>query len=52
MGNKQNNQIYLFVFSSFEYFKVEGLGDDFNWEKAIKNHMWNQCCEMLDLFIQ
>ena len=49
MGNKKNNQRYLFVFSSFRYFKVEGLGDASNWEKAIKNYMCNPCCEKLDL---
>ena len=49
MGNKQSNQRYLFVFSSFRYFKVEGLGDASNWKKAITNYMCNSCCEKLEL---
>ena len=49
MGNKQNNQRYLFVFSSFRYFKVEGLGVASIWEKAIKSYMCNPSCEKLDL---
>ena len=41
--------IYLFVLSSFRYFKVAGLGDTSNWEKAIKNYMCNPCCKKLYL---
>ena len=39
----------MFVFSLFRYFKVEGLGDTSNWEKAIKNYMTNSGCKNLDL---
>ena len=39
----------MFVFSLFRYFKVEGLGDTSNWEKAIKNYMGNSGCKNLDL---
>ena len=49
MGNKQNIQRYIFVFSSFRYFKVKGLEDASNWDKAIKNYICNLCCEKLDL---